>query len=186
MVRKIFFLIVMLIGTPALAQSPLPQFVQGLSDADYNTWAAWQNQQANLRASEESDNNYEEPYLYTMKRVTTSRGMLSTALDHTSAVKRSKRSSVANATTNRSMIRQNLVTSELQPRRYVNPAYTPPDALTIHNPFVRPKASVGTPDWAALYVPCEYGTKTLAEAMKESRAPVSAEKLYTKLLADWF
>ena len=67
MIRSLLIVLAMLIGTTAYAQEGLPKFVQGLSDAEYATWAAWQNRQAKLRATEESENSDEEPYIYAVR-----------------------------------------------------------------------------------------------------------------------
>lgn len=186
MIRSFLIVLAMLVGTTVCAQEGLPQFVQNLSAEDYATWAAWQNRQAKLRAAEESEDSIEGPFVYSVRTTSSMNGGITADLDRLNKTNWSKRSSATRSTATNNVTTWRNATSETLPHRYVNPAYQPPGALTIHNPFVRPKAGEGTPDWSNLYVPCEYGTKTLAEAMEEVNGPISAGKLYAKLLAYWF
>jgi len=72
--------------------------------------------------------------------------------------------------------------------RYANPDYVPPPPMTIYSPFVKPIAdkAVGSPDWNTIFVPCEKGTMTMTEALNKERGPVSANRLFRRLMAPYF
>lgn len=75
---------------------------------------------------------------------------------------------------------------ETLPHRYINLAYRPPGSVTINNPYARFVKNVGTPNWYKLFVPCKTGTMTVAEALEGARGPVSAERLFSEIMSDWF
>ena len=184
--RSFLIVLAMLIGTTACAQEGLPEFVQSLSSEDYAIWAAWQNHQAKLRAAEESENSYEEPFIYSVRTTSSVNGGITAALNRMNRTRRSKRSSTTWSTAMNNVSTWRDATVETTPRRYANPAYRPPGSVTIHNPYARFADNVGTPNWDKLFVPCKTGTMTVAEALETARGPVSAERLFSEVMSDWF
>jgi len=210
--RRFLFVLVVLFVTPVSAQvtvtdaaattRALPKFVQELSAEDFEIWAKWQNRQAELRAKHDAFYNYERPYITVNKTIVSSAGGRSSSTRTGGTTRRdsvsntirghntSKRtgSSVTNRNgfSNRTSQSWNNTIIFTYPHHYRNPAYVPPGPVTTYNPFVKPEVCSGEPDWDNLFVPCEEGTKTLTEALDECRGPTSPEKLYRKLLEEWF
>jgi hypothetical protein len=211
MMRHFLFVLVALFATSASAEitvtdaitsRALPKFVQELSAEDFEIWAKWQNRQAELRAEHDAFYSYERPYITINKTVVSSAGGQTSRMrmsgtthrsstSHTTRGKNtSKRSGSSttnrNASADRSSRSWDHTTAFTYPHRYRNFAYVPPGPVTTYNPFVKPEACDGEPDWDNLFVPCEEKTKTLTEALDECRGPTSPEKLYRKLLEEWF
>jgi hypothetical protein len=70
------------------------------------------------------------------------------------------------------------------PHRYVNPAYTPPGPVTIHNPYARFANPVDRePRWDKIFVPSKSGTMTVSEAQDKLGSPVPAELLFSVLMS---
>lgn len=185
MVRSFLIVLAILVGTTAYAQEGVPKFVQGLSSEDYAVWAAWQNRQAKLRAAEESE-AAEEPYIYAVRTTSSVNGGVTAALNLLNRTNRGKRNSATWSTATNNMSTRCFTVVETTRRRYVNPDYRPPGSVTIHNPYARFKNNVGTPIWDKLFVPCKTGTMTVTEALKAAHAPVSAERLFSEVMSDWF
>jgi len=187
MIRSLLIVLAMLVGTTACAQDALPQFVMALSDADYARWAAWQNRQSKLRAAEEAENSYEEPYVYSSKTATSVDGGLTAAILRLDKARRSKSGSTRRAATTRTQSDWRNIETETWQQRYVNPDYTPPGAVTIHNPYARFAKPVEgrVPNWDKLFVPCPDGTMTVTEALAKFPAPVSPEKFYSLIMSEW-
>lgn len=121
------------------AARPLPQYVQGLSDADYAQWARWQN--ATAERASESNSRSQSPYLTGIQTTTT---MTSRNSGWAQRGNRYGEAQVQGRTSGNAR-------SLTLPVRVRNPGYQT-KALTVYNPFCRPKANPNLePDWDNLY-----------------------------------
>ncbi|MEN6367751.1 MAG: hypothetical protein ABFC88_13145 [Thermoguttaceae bacterium] len=181
---------------------PLPKFVQKLSPEDYKLWAAWQNRQAELRQTEETNDPMAPRRYASASRLTTVAAGYASSVSQAYSVGggggRSgkgckgggggKRDYGGNAITGYSDLRTGSVSAtERNTMRYLNPDYAPKSRLLM-NPYVKPNetGTIGEPDWDNIFVPCKEGTMTMTEAMDAQRGPVNPEKLYAKLMAPYF
>jgi hypothetical protein len=136
-----------------------PKFVQSLTDTQFKSWAAWQNEQARLHKV----GNYVPQYLGGSREVT--------VFDAPSGP-RGRKGGVG------------FIETRSMPASYVNPDYSGSGPLTISNPYVR-ATGVGEPNWNEFFVPCEGGAMTVAEVIA-ANGPADAETLFTKLMAPYF
>jgi hypothetical protein len=185
MIRSLLIVLAMLVGTITCAQEGLPKFVQNLSAAEYATWAAWQNRQAKLRATEESENSDEEQYIYAIRTTSSASGGVTAGLNRLNKTNWSRRGGTTRATATNNVATWRNAEVETMPQRYSNPAYKPPGSVTFHNPYARFVKNRGTPNWNKLFVPCKTGTMTVAEALDNINGPVPAEEVFNVLMSAW-
>lgn len=173
------------IGITAEAQfasHPLPRVIQNLSDEDYVIWAQWQNRQANRRADEAGDTSWRK-YDYAT-RVTSdsfSRGSASMQSRSTSR-RRDSRTATRNNSTHATINRRGGATITSRKVRSLNPDYVGPRPLVVYNPWVRSQGSLGTPDWANLFVPCKEGTITMQEVLDLLIGPQNPERVFKTMM----
>ncbi len=183
MIRSLLIVLAMLVGTATCAQDALPKFVQNLSDMDYATWATWQNRQADLRAAEEREDSYEEPYVYSVKTSTAVNGGVASSLRQLSKTNRSNDIATRRAVIIHEQSDWRNIASETGQQRYTNPDYVPPGPVTIHNPYARFASPVDrAPSWDKIFVPCKSGTMTVSEALDKLGSPAPAELLFSVLM----
>ncbi len=194
MMKKLIAAILMTLALVVTAnaqsvQRPVPQFVESLSDADYATWAQWQNRQAERRGKELSAASTTPRYNYAIRveSSTASRGGAFTQSRANSTRGRgmSNRSGRSGSVATQFMSRSDSVTMA-RTMRYNNLDYVGPGPVTIYNPWVRAKGGKGTPEWDRIFVPVKEGTMTLSEVMDRLSGPHNQEKVFTLFISDYF
>ena len=170
-------------------QRPVPQFVESLSDADYATWAHWQNRQAMRRGKELSAASTTPRYndAVRVESSTASRG---------SAFTRSRANSARGGTASSHTTRSGSAATQFGRRsasvttarriRYNNPDYAGPGPVVTYNPWVRATGGKGTPDWDRIFVPVKEGTMTVSEVMDRLSGPYNREKIFKLFISDYF
>jgi len=172
-------------GITAEAQSasrPLPRVIQNLSDEDYTVWAQWQNRQANRRADEAGDRSWGK-YDYAT-RVTSdsfSRGSASMQ-SHSTSRRNDSNTATRRSSTHANINRRGGMSATSRKIRYLNPDYVGPRPLVVCNPWVRSQGSLGTPDWADLFVPCKEGTITMQEVLDLLVGPQNPERVFKTMM----
>jgi hypothetical protein len=170
-------------------QRPVPQFVESLSDADYATWAQWQNRQAERRSKELSAASITPRYNHALR-------VESSGSSRGSAFTRSRANSARGGTASNHTTRNGSAATQFRRRdesattaysiRYNNPDYVGPGPVTIYNPWARTKDGKGTPDWDRIFVPVKEGTMTVSEVMDRLSGPYSQEKIFKLFISDYF
>lgn len=171
------------------AQRPVPQFIESLSDADYATWAQWQNRQSERRSREVSEGLTEPRYNNALRTESSTIGSGGAfTQSQANSIRRggaSSRTARGRSSFTQFRRRTDTVTTA-RTMRYANPSYTGPGPLTTYNPWVRPKGGKGTPDWDRIFVPVKEGTMTVSEVMDRLSGPYSQEKIFTLFIRDYF
>ena len=182
--------------------SPLPGFIQNLSDADYSVWAQWQNRQVQRRAVEITTNSLVPEYLDADRTV-----IRSGSRSDTNATVNQRSQSYSDARTRRgdgysdrrgSRITNSNTVANASTRqvggtvitsyqtRYRNPAYTGAGTVRSYNPWVRFTGGEGFPEWDTLFVPCKEGTVTLQELLDSLIGPRNPERVFTGRMKGYF
>lgn len=175
--------IVILAATSIAATAqPLPRVIQNLSDEDYTVWAQWQNRQANRRADEAGDMSWEK-YDYATRVTSDSFSRGSASMQSRSTSRRNdSRTATRRSSTHANINRRGGATITSRKVRYLNPDYISPRPFVVYNPWVRSKGSLGTPDWANLFVPCKEGTITMEEVLDRLVGPQNPERVFKTMM----
>jgi hypothetical protein len=173
------------IGIAAEAQSvprPLPRAIQNLSDEDYTVWAQWQNRQASRRGDEAGDTSWRK-YDYATRVTSDSFSRGSASMQSRSTSKRNdSRTATRNGSTHATVNQRGGTTITSRKIRYLSPDYVGPRPLVVYNPWVRSKGSLGTPDWANLFVPCKEDTITMQEVLDLLIGPQNPERVFKTMM----
>jgi len=146
---------------------PLPQIIQNMSNEEYATWVIWHNLVTARKAGEKDEKDgYTGPkWLYGEVTNSYKRGSGRGATNNRGprGVRSSNQFSSSRGRTSVNTNHSSFSHTRNYQYRYLNPDYTSPGSITIYNPFVRHKGSLGYPDYENIYLPTPKGPQSMAD-----------------------